>query len=165
MAVKQNVSGAVVVLVVFLVLLLAYALFFRAELAPPGVGLSHDHGDEAPQLPQSPEVSEREFRNLSVGLMPLGVTAVFPPLADDRYKGTRIASVGGSGPGALAGLRPGDLVTRFGDYDTGNPFALVAILNQVAPDTSYEIVVVRSGEEQTLVVSGITPLPLEEQVR
>lgn len=164
MAVKQNVSGSIVVLVIFLALLLAYALFFRAELAPPGVDVM-DHGDEAPQLPQSPEVSEREFRNLSVGLMPLGVTAVFPPLAEDRYKGSRIASVSRSGPGALAGLRAGDLVTRFGEWAIGNPFALVGVLNEVAPDKSYEIVVVRSGEEQTLVVSGITPLPLEEQVR
>ena len=164
MAVKQNVSGSVVVLVVFLVLLLAYALFFRAELAPPGVDLI-DHGDEEPQLPQSPEASEEEFRNLATGLMPLGVTAVFPPLAEDRYKGTRIASVGSGTPAGLAGLRAGDLVTRFGEWSTGNPFALVAVLNQVEPDKSYEIVVVRSREEQTLVVSGITPLPLEEQVR
>lgn len=70
-----------------------------------------------------------------------------------------------AGPGGLAGLRPGDFVTRFDEWNIGNPFALVAVLNQVEPDKSYEIVVVRSGEEQTLVVSGITPLPLEEQVR
>ena len=164
-AVKQNVSGSIVVLVVFVVLVLAYALFYRAELAPPGVDLLHSHGDEAPPLPPSPEVSEQEFRNLAKGLMPLGVTAVFPPLGEDRFKGARIASVASDGPAGLAGLRPGDFVTRFDEWNTGNPFALVAILNQVEPDKSYEIVVVRSGEEQTLVVSGITPLPLEEQVR
>jgi membrane-associated protease RseP (regulator of RpoE activity) len=163
-AVKQNVSGSVVVLVIFVVLVLAYALFFRAELAPPGVDVM-DHGDEEPALPQTPEGTEQEYRNLSKGLMPLGASAVFPPLAEDRYKGSRIAGVGAGTPAAVAGLRPGDLVTRFGDWDTGNPFALIGVLNEVKPDESYEMVVIRSGEEITLVVSGIIPLPLEEQVR
>jgi hypothetical protein len=164
-AVKQNVSGSVVVLVVFAVLVLAYAFFYRAELAPPGVCLVCGDTDEAPALPPSPEVSEQEFRSLAKGLMPIGATAVFPPLGEDRYKGARIASVASGGPAGLAGLKPGDLVTRFDEWETGNPFALVAVLNEVKPDESYEMVVVRSGEELTLVISGITPLPLEEQVR
>ncbi|MCJ7821539.1 MAG: PDZ domain-containing protein [Armatimonadetes bacterium] len=165
MAVKQNVSGTVVVVVLVLALVLAYALFFRAELAPPGVDVM-DHGEEEePVLPQSPEATEQEFNNLSKGLMPLGAIAVFPPLAEDRYKGARIAAVGAGTPAAVAGLQPGDLVTRFGDFEIGNPFSLVGVLNTVTPDQSYEMVVIRSREEVTLVISGITPLPLEEQVR
>jgi len=164
-AVKQNVSGSIAVLAVFVVVVSAYALFYRAELAPPGVDLMHPHEDEPLSLPPSPEVSEQEFRKLMTGLMPLGVTAVFPPLGEDRHQGARIASVAAGGPGALAGLRPGDFVKRFGEWEIGNPFALVGVLTAVEPDKSYEILVVRSGEEQTLVVSGLTPLPLEEQVR
>jgi membrane-associated protease RseP (regulator of RpoE activity) len=163
--VKQNVSGSVVVLVVFVVLVLAYVFFYRAELAPPGVDLLHSHEEEAPVLPQTPEVSAEEFRKLAIGLMPLGVTAVFPPLSEDRFQGARIASVAPGSAAAAAGLRPGDLVKRFGERETAHPFALVAALTAVEPDESYDIIVVRSKEEQTLVVTGITPLPLEEQVR
>jgi S1-C subfamily serine protease len=164
-AVKQNVSGSVVVLVVFVVLILAYAFFYRAELAPPGVDLVHGHEDEPPALPPTPEVSAEDFRKLATGLMPLGVTAVFPPLSEDRFQGARIASVAAGSPAATAGLRPGDLVKRFGEREIAQPFALVAALTAVEPDESYDIVVVRSKEEQTLAVTGITPLPLEEQVR
>jgi S1-C subfamily serine protease len=163
--VKQNVSGSVVVLVVFVVLILAYTFFYRAELAPPGVDLLHSHEDEAPVLPPTPDVDAEDFRKLATGLMPLGVTAVFPPLSEDRFQGARIASVAAGSPAAQAGLRPGDLVKRFADRDVGNPFTLVGALTVVEPDESYDIVVIRSKEEQTLVVTGITPLPMEEQVR
>ncbi len=165
MAVKQNVSGSVVVLVVFVVLILAYAFFYRAELAPPGVDIMHSHEEEAPVVPPTPEVKEDDFRNLAMGLMPLGVTCVFPPLSEDRFQGARIASVAPGSAAAQAGLRPGDLVKRFGDQDTGHPYALVGALTRVEPEASYEIVIVRSNEEQTLSVTGITPLPMEEQVR
>ena len=97
--------------------------------------------------------------------MPLGATCVFPPLSEDRFQGARIASVAAGSPAALGGLRPGDLVKRFGGHEISNPFALVGALTVVEPDESYDIVVIRSREEQTLAVTGITPLPMEEQVR
>jgi hypothetical protein len=45
------------------------------------------------------------------------------------------------------------------------PYSLVGALERVEPDKEYEVVVVRAGEEHTLVVAGLRPLPLEERVR
>ncbi|NIR03082.1 MAG: hypothetical protein GTN78_23230, partial [Gemmatimonadales bacterium] len=63
-----------------------------------------------------------------------------------------------------AGLRPGDLVKRFAERDTTNPYALVAALRTVEPEKEYQVVIVRAGEESTLVVTGLRALPPEEAV-
>lgn len=161
---KQHVSGPVIVLVLFVVLVGAYILFYRAELAPPGVEL-HDHGEEEQvELPWSPPVSPEDLQALSIRLMPLGVAAVFPPLAEDRFAGVRIASVAAGSPAERGGLRPGDLVKRFGESDTTQAYALAAALARVEPEEEYEVVIVRGGEERTLVVTGLKPLPQEEPV-
>lgn len=161
---RQNVSAPVVILVVFIVLIGAYLLFYRGELAPPGVDLLHGHEEETLPIPPTPPADEQDFRRLSQGLMPLGVSTVFPPLAEDRFKGVRIASVAPGSPAAAGGIRPGDLITRFNERETGNAFVLIDELTRVVPDQEYQVVVVRGGEDHTLVVTGMTPLPLEEQV-
>jgi len=154
----------VIVLVLFVVLVAAYVLFYRAELAPPGVEL-YDHGEEEqPELPWSPPVNPEDLQALSIRLMPLGVAAVFPPLVEDRFAGVRIASVAAGSPAERGGLQAGDLVKRFGEWDTTQAFALAAALTRVEPEEEYEVVVVRGGEERTLVVTGLKPLPREEPV-
>lgn len=167
MTAKQRVSGPVIAVVLVAVGVVAYLAFNRPELAPPGVGL-HDHGEEeaaAPELPWSPPASSEDLQELSIGLMPLGATAVFPPLAEDRGAGVRIALVRVGSPAASAGLRPGDLVKRFGEWTMTQPYSLVGALELVEPDKEYEVMVVRAGEERTLVVTGLRPLPPEERVR
>ncbi len=165
MAPKQNVSVQVVIVVLVAVTAIAYVAFSRPELAPPGVGASHHHGEAEPELPWSPPVTERELEALRIGLMPLGVWAVFPPLAEDRGKGMRVAAMLPGSPAMQAGLQPGDLITRFNDRAVGHPFGLIAGLEVVKPEEEYEAVVVRSGEEHTLVITGLVPLPLEERAR
>ena len=165
MAPKQNVSVQVVIVVLVAVTAIAYVAFSRPELAPPGVGASHHHGEEEPELPWSPPVTEQELEALRIGLMPLGVWAVFPPLVEDRGKGVRVAVVLPGSPAAQGGLRPGDLIESFSDHRMSHPFSLVAALELVKPEEEYEAVVVRSGEEHTLVITGLVPLPLEERAR
>lgn len=162
---KRNVSGPVMVLALFVVLVGAYFLFYRAELAPPGVDLLHGHEEEAPELPWSPPVNTEDLQALARGLAPLGLMPVFPPLSAERAAGVRIAVVAPGSPAEQAGLQPGDLVKRFGEWDTPQAFVLAAVLRRVDPKAKYEMVVVRGGEERTLVVTGLTPpAPVEPAI-
>ena len=165
MAPKQNVSVQVVIVVLVAVTAIAYVAFSRPELAPPGVGVCHHCGEEEPQLPWSPPVEPQELEAQRIGLMPLGMWAVFPPLGEDRRKGVRVAVVIRGSPAAQGGLRPGDLIKSFSNHRMSHPFGLAAALEVVKPEEKYELVVERSGEEHTLVITGLVPLPLEERAR
>jgi len=162
---KQRVSGPVLVVVIVAALVVAYAVFWRAELAPPGVDILHEHGDEEEvgDLPWSPPVRPEETQAIAVGLMPMGISAVFPPPQEDRGQGVRVAMVALGSPGARAGLRPGDLIKQLHEWELGSPFGLIGALEQVEPDKEYEMVVVRGSEELRLTVTGLVPLPLEER--
>jgi len=158
------VSGPIVALAILAILVVGYMLFNRPELAPPGVGL-HSHGEETPDLPWSPPADDSEKQALRKGLLPLGISAVFPPLAEDRGKGARVAGVAMGSPAERAGLRPGDLIKSFSDVRVSSPWSLVGPLEQVKVDEEYKVLIVRANEETELVVSGVRPLPLEERVR
>lgn len=168
MAVRQNVSMPIIIVVLGVVVLIAYVAFSRSELAPPGVGEhhhGHDHGEETLPLPATPSAEPREIQAIAKGLLPMGVAAVFPPLVADRQKGVRMALVAPGSPAERAGLKPADLLTEFDGRKLSHPFALAAALEQVAPDKEYRLVVVRDGEQHALTITGLKPLPLEERVR
>jgi S1-C subfamily serine protease len=154
--VRQSISGPVAVIAIALALLGSLVIFNRAKLAP---------APAAPfVLPPAPPVDEAELSRLRRSLSPLGISAVWPPLAEDRFKNVRVAWVMPGSPAAVAGVRPGDAIQSFNGIATPNPFALAAAMARVDPDTQSETVVVRAGEEQTLVVSGIEQLSPEARV-
>ncbi len=155
---KQTVSAPVAVIV--LVLAVAVGLVVLGRQQP-----QHSHEDEVFVLPFEPPVEERELSILRKGLMPLGIAVVMPPLGDDRFKGARVAVVLPGSPAERGGLKAGDLILRFNDVGTGNPFALVAAVAEVDPEKENEVVVERAGEELALVITGVTPLSPEEVLK
>jgi membrane-associated protease RseP (regulator of RpoE activity) len=154
--VKQSISGPAAAAIIVAVLVGSLLIFNRAQLAP---------APEPPRmLPPSPPVDETELSRLRRGLSPLGISVVWPPLAEDRLKVIRIAWAVPGSPAQTAGLRGGDALQSFNDIETTHPYRLAAALADVDPEKAYEAVIVRAGEQQTLLITGIRPLLPEERV-
>ena len=152
---KQNVSGPVAAVVLLVGLAAFFVFFSRAQWAPPPkVAL-------AP--PPSPEMGPDDLAVSTVGLMPLGITGIVPPLLEDRRRGVRVASVRPGSPAAEAGLQPGDLVLEFDDVQTAHVYMLAAVLSEMTPDQPVNVLIERAGQQQTLVVMGVTPLAPEQR--
>lgn len=156
-AVKQSVSAPAAAIVLLVGVLGFFVVFNRAKLAPE---------PEAPTvLPWAPPLEPGELHRLRRGLLPLGVRVVMPPLPSDRFKGVRVALIAAESPAAKGGLQAGDLIVSFDGRHMPYPYALTGLLRRASPDRTYEVVIVRAGEEKTLQITGITPLPLEEQIK
>jgi len=155
--VKQSVSAPAAAVVLLMGVLGFFVVFSRAKLAPE---------PEAPTvLPWAPPVEPGELNQLRHGLLPLGVRVVMPPLPSDRFKGVRVALIAVGSPAAKGGLQAGDLIVSFDGRHIPYPYALTGLLTRASSDRTYEVVIVRAGEEKTLQITGITPLPLEEQLK
>jgi S1-C subfamily serine protease len=155
--VKQSVSAPAAAVVLLMGVLGFFVVFNRAKLAPE---------PEAPTvLPWSPPLEPRELNQVRQGLLPLGVRVVMPPLASDRFKGVRVALIAAASPAAEGGLQAGDLIVSFDGRHMSHPYALTGLLGRASPDRTYEVVIVRAGEEKTLQITGVTPLPPEEQIK
>jgi len=153
--VKQNVSGPVAAVVLLVGLAAFFVFFSRAQWAPPPkVALTP---------PPSPEMGPDDLAVSTVGLLPLGITGIMPPLLEDRRRGVRVASVGPGSPAAEAGLQPGDLILEFDDVQTAHVYMLAAVLSEMTPDQSVNVLIERAGQQQTLVVIGVTPLTPEQR--
>jgi len=155
--VKQTVSAPIALIAIALCAGLAVVLFSRQEpqnSAPEDVFV----------LPFAPPVDDNEVSALRKNMFPLGVSVIFPPLPSDRSAGVRIALVAPGSPAGTGGMKPGDLVLSFNGLATTHPFALASAIGQVEPEQSNEVVVERSGEKQTLVVSGIKRIPAKEEI-
>jgi len=155
--VKQTVSAPVALIAIMLCAGLGIVLFGRPE--PETI----DPADFF-VLPFAPPVEEAEQSALRKSLFPLGVAVVFPPLPADRAAGARIALVASGSPAANGGVKPGDLVLSFNGFETRHPYALGAAVALADPEKPSEITIERAGEEQTLVIVGIRPLPSKEQL-
>lgn len=153
--VKQSVSGPVAIVVVLLALVVLAALFSNPRLAPPE--------PTAPATPWEPPFEEQQMTAMRQGLKPLGISAVLPPLAEDRRSGARVSSILPKGPAFRAGVRIGDRIESFNGKRVTHPMGLGNLLANVKPTEAYPMVVLRAGKQQTLMVTGITPLPPEEQ--
>ena len=152
----QNVSAPVAVVVIAAALGLLFLVFNRPapEVAQP-----------SRPVPEAPPVEDQEVSDMYKGLSPLGIIAVVPPLREDRMQGVRVATVVRDSPGDRAGIRPGDFLTDFDHRRLISWEALVYLLARVQPKSAYQLEVVRSGQTMTLPVTGIVPLPPEEQVQ
>lgn len=146
---KQNVSAPVAVIVIVLAISVALVVFSRVSLAPP------ETQEEA--LPQTPPSDPAELMEVRQGLAPLGITAVVPPLQEDRRKGARVASVAPGSPADRAGIVVGDFITSFDGRKLIHPLALASLMPEVSAGARYEAVIVRDGKEQTVLVEGIQP--------
>lgn len=153
---KHNVSGPIAAVVLLVALTAFFAFFSRAQWAPPP--------KVAIAPPPSPQMGPDDLAVATRGLMPLGITAIVPPLLEDRRRGVRVASVRSGTPADRAGLQPGDLVLEFDDVQTVHVYILASVLAETTPDRSTNVLIERAGEEQTLVVSGVTPLAPEQRV-
>jgi S1-C subfamily serine protease len=152
--VKQNVSASVAVTVIVVAIAIFFVVFNRP--APPSPG------EMMKPLPYAPEVDASKNADIRKGLRPLGVLAVFPPVAGDRSKGVRLAAVIPGSPAEQGGLQAGDLVTGFSGKQIGSQDALIYLLSLADPKQSYSVEFVRSGKTQQVTVTGIRPLPPEE---
>ncbi|MFJ6079565.1 S1C family serine protease [Pseudarthrobacter sp. NPDC092419] len=66
--------------------------------------------------------------------------------------GADVASVEPGSAADKAGIRTGDVITRFNDLSIGEPNQLTAAVREQAPGTKVDITVLRNGQERTLEV-------------
>lgn len=64
--------------------------------------------------------------------------------------GVLVSGVMASGPGAVAGLEPGDLLTQVEGQPVVDPQTAVNLISAVAPGGSVKLKIIRDGGEQTL---------------
>jgi S1-C subfamily serine protease len=153
---SQNVSAPVAAVVIAVALAIFFLVFNRPsqEVATP-----------SRPVPEAPPVDATQLSDMSKGLSPLGVIAVIPPLLEDRGRGVRVAAVLKDSPAARVELQGGDFILTFDGKSLMSSDALIFLLALVQPQQTYQMEVVRSGETMKIAVTGITPLPPEEQVR
>lgn len=65
-------------------------------------------------------------------------------------QGVVVAGVIAAGPGAVAGLMPGDLITEVDSRPVLDPQSAVGLISGVAPGETVELTIVRARSEQTL---------------
>jgi len=137
----------VAIIAIALCALIALTIFTHRQ--PPPVE------EQVFYLPYAPPVEDQEVQALRKALLPLGVAAIMPPLAADRFKGVRLALVASGSPAATGGMQPGDLVVEFGGEKVNNPYALGGLVMTADPKKTYSIVIERAGKQQTISVTGI----------
>ncbi len=151
---KQNVSASAAVTIIVVAVAILFVVFNKPAPTSPG--------EIVKPLPFSPEVEAGKNADLRKGLRPLGVIAIFPPVLEDRSKGTRLAMVIPGSPADQGGLKPGDLIIGFNGRKVTGHEALIYLLSSADPKKSYLVEFIRSGKTQRLTVTGIKPLPPEE---
>jgi len=154
---QQKVSGPAAVAVIGVALVLFAVVFGRSSLAPKE--------EPAFVLPPEPPLGSQDIAIMRQGLEPLGITAILPPLLEDRRQGVRVASVKPGGVGEAAGLKPGDLIASFDGQPVAHSVYLVMLVNGSKTGVAHSLTVVRAGKQQMLRVEGLAPLPPEERGR
>lgn len=74
----------------------------------------------------------------------------------NHQKGVLITSVMDNGPAAKAGIRPGDMILKFGNTEAISPVQMMDIISNIKPNTIIEVEISRLGK--TLVL----PVTIEE---
>jgi S1-C subfamily serine protease len=94
---------------------------------------------------------EVEYAYVGAQLAPL-TPDIAQQLGIDEDEGAVVVAVAAESPGADAGLRPGDLIVRFGDEPVRSVEDLYAALRERSPGDRVEVEVVRGGRRQTVDV-------------
>jgi serine protease Do len=68
-------------------------------------------------------------------------------------KGSLVSQVNKDSPAEKAGVKPGDIIVRFGDKEVGNTRQLRNMVASTAPNTKTTVSIVRSGKQQSLPVT------------
>jgi serine protease Do len=71
----------------------------------------------------------------------------------DEARGALISEPQAGGPGAKAGLKPGDVITKVDGKTVADARDLARIIGAMAPDTKAELTVIRAGRQSTMRVS------------
>jgi putative serine protease PepD len=72
--------------------------------------------------------------------------------------GADVATVEANSAGAKAGIKVGDVVTKFNDLVISDPNQLTAAVREQAGGSTAKITILRNGQEQTLDVTlGTAP--------
>jgi putative serine protease PepD len=73
--------------------------------------------------------------------------------ADNTTSGALLADVSAGGPAADAGLRAGDIITRFNDESIDGGDALIAAVRASQPGAKVKVTFVRGGQDHTVTVT------------
>jgi len=94
---------------------------------------------------------------VSRGKLGVGIQDVNQGLAKsfglDQPAGVIVNGVEPGGPAAQSGIRPGDIILRFGGREVGRPNDLPALVAETAPGTRIDVEVWRKGGRKTVRVT------------
>ncbi|MEZ4458869.1 MAG: trypsin-like peptidase domain-containing protein [bacterium] len=96
---------------------------------------------------------------ISRGYMGAGIQPLTAELAKSfgvaKNKGALIGSIEDGGPAAKAGLRPGDVVTKFNGRDVTDVQSLLLAVAETPPGTKAPVDVIRSGKAKRLNIAVV----------
>ena len=90
----------------------------------------------------------------------LGHLVVDAPAAGKGGNGCLVQVVGPGTPAAVAGLKPGDFITKIGNESVVGPMSLETALENTRPNRKIQIQIVRNGQQKTLQAT-LRRIPLE----
>lgn len=111
----------------------------------------------------------KEKGRVDRGWLGVVIQAVSKDLASsfglDRAMGALVVDLEPQGPAAKAGLKSGDVITRFNNREVKTQSDLPYLVGRTAPNSKVPVVVVRKGKQQTINVTiGVLPVPDGPQV-
>jgi S1-C subfamily serine protease len=92
------------------------------------------------------------------------VTVVGEEREGEPDAGARVLKVAPGSPAALAGVKAGDVITRFGDKEVASNKQLQFRIAEAAPGVPVVLKLVRDGNEQALAVTPVDPAESAEPV-
>ncbi len=102
-------------------------------------------------------VQLRERGSVTRGYLGVAVAPVTPEarksLGLDGARGALVAEVAPRSPAAAAGLKPGDVITAFGESDVQNPHDLTRRVGGTPPGTKVTLKIARAGGAQTVTTT------------